>query len=688
MVTGDEVTTRTMGRDDLAITTIRTLAIDVVQKANSGHPGMPLGAAPMAHVLWSRFLRFDASDPQWPDRDRFVLSAGHASALLYTLLHLTGFGVSMEDLQQFRQWGSSTPGHPESHLTPGVEVTTGPLGQGFANGVGMAMAEAFLAATFNRPGHTVVDHRTYGLVSDGDLMEGIASEAASLAGHLGLGKLIYLYDDNRISLDGPTSLSFTEDVAQRFDAYGWHTQRVSDGDDLLAVDAALSAAVAETERPSLILVRTHIGHGSPNKQDTAQAHGSPLGEEEVRLTKQSLGWDPDASFAVPVEVTDLYRGVAGKGAELHREWDERLASYAQEYPDLVEGFRRAIGGRLPEGWTECLPEFAPDEKGMATRAASGKVLNALAPIVPTLLGGSADLAGSNDTLLKDCGGRACGDFAPGSYGGRNIWFGVREHAMGGCLNGMAAHGGLFPYGGTFFVFSDYMRPSVRLAALSGAHVVYVWTHDSVAVGEDGPTHEPVEHLAALRAMPGLLLIRPSDANETVVAWRVALEHREGPVGLVLTRQKVPVLDRRGLAPAEGLARGGYVLKEAAGGEPRLILLATGSEVAVALDAAATLESDGVAVRVVALPSWSIFEAQDPAYREQVLPGDVRARVAVEAASPFGWERYVGLDGAVVGIARFGASAPGETVLAMLGITPERVVEAARRVLETVGGAGA
>jgi transketolase len=661
--------------DELAIATIRTLAIDAVQKANSGHPGMPLGAAPMAHVLWTRHLKFDPADPAWPDRDRFVLSGGHGSMLLYALLHLAGFGLSVEELEDFRQWGSRTPGHPEYGLTPGVETTTGPLGAGFSNGVGMAIAEAFLAATFNRPNHTVVDHSTYGIVTDGDLMEGIAAESASLAGHLKLGKLVYLYDDNQISIEGGTGLTFTEDVGLRFEAYGWQVLAVADGNDLAAIDQALTAARAETTRPSLIKVRTVIGYGSPNKAGTADCHGAPLGADEVKLTKEALGWPGDLFFAVPERVRGQYAGVAAGGAAARARWQETLAAYGRAHPDLARQWDDAQSGRLPEGWSDKLPVFTPGEK-VSTRAASGKVLNALAGVIPTLMGGSADLTPSNNTYLS-----GLGDFQADRPGGRNLRFGVREHAMGGILNGLAYHGGVFPFGGTFFIFTDYMRPAIRLAALSGLPVVYVLTHDSVALGEDGPTHQPIEHLASLRAMPGLNVIRPSDATETALAWRAALERRDGPTALVLTRQNLPVLDRSTLAPAEGLLKGAYVLKDAPGGDPEIILIATGSEVEIALKAEGALSGLGVKARVVALPSWELFEAQDASYKQAVLPARVRARVAIEAGSSFGWERYVGDEGAVVGIDHFGASAPAGVLYEKFGLTAENLLA---RVLALLG----
>ncbi len=665
--------------DHLAVNTIRVLAIEGVEKARSGHPGMPLGAAPMAHVLWSRHLHFDPDHPDWPDRDRFILSAGHGSMLLYALLHLSGFDLPMEELKAFRQWGSRTPGHPENGLTPGVEVTTGPLGQGLANGVGMAIAESFLAATFGRPEHHVMDHWVYAIVSDGDLMEGVASEAASLAGHLGLGRLIYLYDDNHISIEGSTDLAFTEDVTARFESYGWQVLEVEDGNDLGAIDRAVIEAKADVDRPSLIKVRTHIGFGSPHKQDSAEAHGAPLGAEELALTKENLGWTAPEEFFVPDAVRDLYAQAAGRGAAARAAWLERMQAFSDQHPETAEAFQRALSGDLPEGWESRLPTFPADSKGMASRAASGKVLNAIASSVPTLMGGSADLAPSNNTFLEDCGERPCGTFRRGERQGRNLHFGVREHAMGAVLNGMALHGGVFPYGGTFLIFSDYMRPSIRLAALSKARVTYVFTHDSVGLGEDGPTHQPVEHLAALRVIPGLWVIRPADANETAVAWKVALERRDGPVALILSRQNLPVLDRSAFGAADGLERGGYVLAEASSGPKNIdaIIMATGSEITVALDARAQLEAEGLATRVVSLPCWELFDAQASEYREAVLPASVTVRVAVEAAATFGWCTYVGVAGGVVGIDHFGASAPGPVVMEEFGITAEHVAAVAR-----------
>jgi transketolase len=660
--------------DQLCVNTVRTLAMDAVQRAKSGHPGLPMGIADVAYVLWTQFLKHNPANPDWPDRDRFVLSGGHGSMLLYSMLHLTGYDLPLEELMNFRQWGSRTPGHPEYGLTPGVETTTGPLGQGFANSVGMAIAERFLAEIFNRPGYPIIDHYIYAIVTDGDLMEGISHEAASLAGHLGLGKLIYLYDDNRISIDGPTELTFTEDRCARFQAYGWHVQQV-DGHHREAVARALRAARAETNRPSLIACRTHIAYGSPNKQDTAAAHGAPLGEEEVRLTKENLGWSSDAQFYIPEDVLARYREAIPRGKAFEAEWQNLFDRYAVEYPDLAELWHQVWSGELPAGWDEVLPAFDPSDGPMATRSASGKVLNAIAPLLPTLIGGSADLTPSNNTELKSYPWLQTGQF-----GGRNIHFGVREHTMGGILNGLALHGGVIPYGGTFLVFSDYMRPTIRLAAMMELPVVYVFTHDSVGLGEDGPTHQPVEHLPALRAIPNLIVVRPADATETVEAWRMALEYQEGPVALLLTRQKLPILDRSVLAPAGGLKRGAYVLADT-DGTPDLILIASGSEVQVALDARERLAAQGVKARVVSMPSWELFERQPPEYQAEVLLPEVTSRLAVEAAVPLGWERYVGRQGYVVGLNRFGASAPYKTIFEQLGFTGENVALQALAVLD-------
>ncbi len=660
--------------DALSVNTIRMLSADIVQRANSGHPGLPLGAAPMAYVLWTRFLRFNPQDPHWPNRDRFILSAGHGSALLYSLLHLTGYDLPLAELQRFRQVGSMTPGHPESFRTPGVEVTTGPLGQGFGNAVGVALSEAFLAATYNREGHPLIDHYTYGIAGDGDLMEGVSAEAASLAGHLKLGKLIFLYDDNDISLDGPTRLAFTENVLARFDAYGWHTQRVSDGNDLAAIETAIRAAQAETERPSLISVKTIIGFGSP-QQGTAKVHGNPLGEENLRKAKEFFGWDPTQAFFVPDPVREHLREPGRRGAALQARWEEGLAAYETTFPAEAAQWHQAFAGELPDGWDAGLPVFTPAGGALATRQASGKALQALKARVPWLIGGSADLASSNE---MPTGGEE--SFQPGSYANRNVWFGVREHGMGAVLNGMASHRGVRVYGGTFLTFSDYMRGAIRLAALTEAPVTYVFTHDSIALGEDGPTHQPVEHVTALRTIPNLTVIRPADANETVAAWRLAMGRMKGPVALILTRQKLPILDQERYAPAANLARGAYILSEAAG-TPELILIATGSEVQLALGAQEVLQGEGVRVRVVSMPSWELFEAQDLAYRETVLPPAVRKRVAVEAGITFGWYKYVTSEGAVVGIDRFGESGPGEEVMQAFGFTVENVCKQARAVLK-------
>jgi transketolase len=676
--------------DQLCVNTIRFLAVDMVQKANSGHPGLPLDAAPMAYTLWDRFLKFNPRNPRWPDRDRFVLSAGHGSALLYALLYLTGYDLSLGQIEQFRQWGSKTPGHPEYGLAPGVETTTGPLGQGFGNGVGMAIAEAHLAARYNRPDFEIVNHYTYGIVSDGDLMEGVASEAASLAGRLKLGKLTYLYDDNRISLASSTNLTFTEDRARRFEAYGWHTQTVEDGNDLQAIAQALQAARDETERPSLILVRTHIGYGSPHKQDTFEAHGSPLGEEEVKLTKENLGWPVEPPFYVPDQALAHFRRAVDRGQQAEEKWDALFSLYTRAFPDLAEEFQRILRGDLPVNWDVDIPHFPADGKGMKTRVASGKVMNAIAPRMPELMGGSADLNPSTHTALAEMGDfeasqEAVGDMQGSvgggwSYAGRNMHFGVREHAMGAILNGMAAHGGVLPFGATFLVFSDYMRPAIRLAALMKLHVIYVFTHDSIGLGEDGPTHQPVEQLAALRAVPNLIVIRPCDANETAVAWRVAVETRDRPVALVFTRQNVLTLDRSQVAPTEGLRRGAYVLSDAPDGKPDVILIASGSEVSLILEAQQKLLEQGIPARAVSMPSWELFDAQSQAYHNLVLPPLVRARLAVEAGSLQGWREYVGDGGAIVGVDRFGASAPGPIVMREYGFTVENVVERARATL--------
>jgi transketolase len=666
--------------DLLAVNTIRTLSIDGVQQANSGHPGAPMGAAAMAYALWTRHLRHAPTQPAWPDRDRFVLSAGHASMLLYSLLHLTGYAVSLEDLKSFRQWGSITPGHPEYGMTSGVEATTGPLGQGLVNAVGMAIAERRLAAEFNRPGHDVIDHRTYVICSDGDLQEGISAEASSLAGHLRLGKLLALYDDNRIQLDGPTAWTFTEDVLARYAAYGWHTQRIDDGNDVAAISAAISAAEAD-DRPSIIAVRTHIGFGSPHKQDSQKSHGAPLGPDEVRLTKEAYGWDPNRTFFVPDEAGELFRRAVPAGEALVAEWEARVAGYAAAYPAEAAELRRRVGGALPAGWDQALPAYETGSE-VATRNASQDAIQALAAALPELFGGSADLSESNLTDVKALGP----DHFSADHAGRNLRFGVREHAMGGIANGIAYHGGFLPYCATFMTFSDYMRGSVRIAALSGLHVTYVWTHDSVGLGEDGPTHQPVEHYAALRAIPNLWFIRPGDGNEAIAAWALAAERSSlagvapGPVALAFTRQKLPTLPGTKDAAREGVRRGGYVLREASGGVPELILVATGSELGLCAVAADVLEADGIATRVVSLPCWERFEAQDASYREAVLPAAVRKRVTVEAGVSLGWERWAGDEGAILGLDRFGASAPAGTIMKAFGFTADNVASVGRRVV--------
>lgn len=663
--------------EQLCINTIRTLSLDAVQKAESGHPGLPLGAAPMAYVLWTRFLHHNPRNPKWENRDRFLLSAGHGSMLLYSLLYLTGYDLSLDEIKRFRQWGSKTPGHPENVLTPGVEVTTGPLGQGFANGVGMAMGAAHLTAKFNKEGFPIIDHCVYAIVSDGDLMEGVASEAASLAGHLKLGKLIYLYDDNQVTIEGFTNLAFSEDVPKRFQAYGWHTLTVEDGNDLKAIEAAIREAQSVGAKPSLISVKTVIGYGMPTA-GTRKAHSDAPGEEAVRETKRNLGWPEDKQFFVPDEVLTHFRESVDRGAREEQQWNALIERYEQKYPELGRSWRTLMKGELPDGWEQHLPKF-DDPKPMATRAASGEVINALAPRMPMLIGGSADLGVSNNTDIK-----GSGDFEASSYQGRILHFGVREHAMGSTLTGMSLNGGLIPYGGTFLTFSDYMRPAIRLAALSEVQVIYVFTHDSIGLGEDGPTHQPIEHFAALRAIPHLFVIRPADPAEVREAWRLAILRRHGPTALVLTRQKVPVIDRKLYASAEGLRRGGYVLAEAQvnGGKtaPRLILIATGSEVSLALDARQTLAKQGTATRVVSLPSWEVFEEQTEDYRNTVLPPEVTARLAIEAGVRQGWDRYVGTQGDVICLDRFGGSAPGEVALRELGFNVDNVLKHARALV--------
>ncbi|MGH9400822.1 MAG: transketolase [Terriglobia bacterium] len=660
--------------DQLCINTIRCLTIDAVQKARSGHPGLPMGAAALAYVLWTQHLKYNPRNPHWPNRDRFVLSAGHGCMLLYSLLHLTGYDLPLDELKQFRQWGSKTPGHPEYGLTPGVETTTGPLGQGAGNAVGMAIAGKYLAAYFNRPDHALVDYKIYALVSDGDLMEGVASEVSSLAGHLGLDNLIFIYDDNNISIDGSTNLAFTEDRAKRFEAYGWFVQHVEDGNDLEAVDQALRKAQAERGRPSFIDVRTHIGFGSPNKHDTAAIHGEPLGEEEVKATKENLGWPLDPPFFIPPAALAHYRQALERGAKLEESWNLRLVGYQKTYPQLAADWDRYVHGEIPGGWQSKIPSFKASDGPVPTRSAAGKVVNAIASSLPMLLAGSADLTGSNNTQIK-----SVGDFEKGNYGGRNLHFGVREHGMGSILNGMSVSG-LIPYGGTYLSFSDYMRPTLRLAALMDTHTIFWYTHDSIFLGEDGPTHQPIEHFPSLRAIPNLCFIRPGDANEAAVAVRVAIEHRGGPVALALSRQVVPVLDRERYASAEGLTRGGYVLADSSGKAPGILLIATGSEVPPAVEAYEQLKSEGYAARVVSLPSWDLFEKQPQSYKDEVLPAQFTLRLAIEAASPFGWERYVGPMGAVVGMTRFGASAPFKVLAEKFGFTKDHIVQKAHEML--------
>jgi transketolase len=677
--------------DQLCVNTIRFLSVDAVQKADSGHPGLPLDAAPMGYVLWTQFMKYNPKNPDWFDRDRFILSAGHGSALLYSLLYLTGYDLSLEEIKQFRQWGSKTPGHPEHLDTPGVEVTTGPLGQGFGNGVGMAIVEANLAARFNRPNHQIINHYTYSIVSDGDLMEGVASEAASLAGDLKLGKLIYLYDSNHVTLSAGTNITFNEDVGKRFEAYGWHVQHVEDGNDLEAITNAIYAARRETQKPSLIIIRTHIGYGSPNKQDTYEAHGSPLGEEEVKLTKENLGWPVEPPFYVPEQALAHFRQAVAKGEHEESRWHARFFNYADAYPELAEELQEIMQGKLSEDWDAGLPDFSPDDGPIATRVASQKVINAIAPHLPALIGGSADLDPSTHTQMKGLGDfqnpeRAEGDqqgSAGGgwSYAGRNLHFGVREHGMGAILNGMAAHAGALPFGATFLIFSDYMRPSIRLAALMKLHVIYVFTHDSIALGEDGPTHQPVEQLVSLRAIPDLLVVRPADANEAAAAWRVAVEQKDRPVALVFTRQKLPILslDKHSDIPL-GVRSGGYVISHAERkGNPDISLVATGSEVHLALEAQEQLKQKDIQARVVSLPCWKLFEEQPEEYQNKVIPPEVPI-LAIEAGSPLGWKSYVGPHIGVIGVNRFGASAPGKTVMDKYGFNVDNVIAHAEAIL--------
>jgi transketolase len=679
--------------DQSCVNAIRFLSVDMVERAQSGHPGLPMGAAPMAYVLWTRFLRHNPHNPRWWDRDRFILSAGHGSALLYSLLHLTGYPLSLEQLQRFRQWGSETPGHPESHLTLGVDASTGPLGQGVGNGVGMAIGEAHLAARYNRPGHEIFGHFTYVLASDGDLMEGVASEASSLAGHLGLGRLIVLYDNNHVTLSATTPVAFTEDVGARYRAYGWHVEEVDDGNDLAAIERALQTAKDVGDRPSLISVRTVLGYGAPDKAGTFAAHGSPLGADEARKAKQNLGWPVEPPFHLPDEVLAHFRTARDRGRALEDSWNHDLDAYGRDFPELAREVRRRFSGELPTGWDSALPEFAADAKGLATRKASEGVMQALARTVPELVGGSGDLDPSTYTWLKEAG-----DFEqpPGAdqveqglvgggwgYQGRNVHFGVREHAMAAAVNGLAYHGGFIPFAATFLVFSDYMRPSIRLAALAEIGAIFVFTHDSIGLGEDGPSHQPIEHLASLRAVPNLLVIRPCDGNETRWAWQTALQQRHRPTALVLTRQNVPTLDRAVYAPAELLGQGAYVLNPATSDDrdtPDVILIASGSEVALIVDAEPILREGGIRARLVSMPSWRLFQEQPAEYRESVLPAAITARLAVEAGSPLGWERWTGTGGVIIGLDRFGASAPGATVLRELGFTVAHVVDEVRALV--------
>ena len=654
--------------DQLCVDTLRFLAVDAVEQAKSGHPGMPLGAAPMAYVVWDRFLRHNPQNPAWLNRDRFILSAGHGSALLYALLHMTGYDLSLEELKRFRQWESKTTGHPEYHHTPGVEATTGPLGQGFAMAVGMAIAERFLASTFNRPDFPVIDHYTYVIVSDGDLMEGISSEAASLAGTLGLGKLIYLYDDNDISIEGNTDCAFTEDVGSRFTAYGWQVISVADGNDIKMIEGAIKTAMAEKDKPSLIIIKTHIGYGSP-KQDTGAAHGEPLGMEAVKETKKKLNWPLEPPFYIPEQSLTHFRQAQERGAKLERDWRDLFDKYRKTYPDLSVKFEQAVHGKPPQGWSSEIPLFKPEDGAIATRNASGKIMNVIAKALPNFMGGSADLSPSTMTTLN-----GLGDFNFETPAGRNIHFGVREHAMGAIVNGMSLHGGIIPYGSTFLIFSDYMRPAIRMAALMQTHSIFVFTHDSIGLGEDGPTHQPIEQLSSLRMIPGLTVIRPADANETAAAWKLAIE-LHGPVALVLTRQKLPVLDPQKYPIAEGVAKGGYVLIDAEAGQPDIILIATGSEVHLILAARDQLITHGIKTRVVSMPSWELFDKQSSEWKEKILLPHM-PKLAVEAGSPKGWREYVGDTGDVIGLNRFGASAPGATVMEKLGLDVDNVVKRA------------
>ncbi|HMQ70242.1 MAG TPA: transketolase [Ignavibacteria bacterium] len=656
--------------ENLSINTIRLLSADAVQKANSGHPGMPMGAAVMAYALWTKHLNFNPTDPDWPNRDRFILSAGHGSMLLYSLLFLTGYDLTLDDIKNFRQPDSKTPGHPESHLTKGVETTTGPLGQGFSNGVGFAIAQKYLAARYNRQGFDIFDYNIYAIVSDGDLMEGISSEAASIAGHLKLGNLIYLYDDNHISIEGDTKITFTEDTGKRFEAFGWHVQKVDDGNDPVKISEAIQNALKEKDKPSIIKVRTHIAFGSPNKVDTAGAHGSPLGEEELRLTKINLGWDPDKSFYVPDDVLKFYRNAGEKGKSKQADWKKLFSEYKNNFPELANEYIDFCNGKFPEGWTDALPLFDPKDGAVATRSASGKTINAIAKYFPIMIGGSADLEPSNDTFIK--GEKS---FQPGDYDGRNLHFGVREHSMGAELNGIALTKPMIPYGATFLIFSEYMRAPIRLAAIMGIRTIFVFTHDSIALGEDGTTHQPVEQLISLRSIPNLLVIRPADANETAQAWRVALEHKTGPVSIILTRQKLPVIDQTKYAKASNLEKGAYILSDC-DEKPELIFIATGSEVQLAIAAQEELKIQNINTRVVSMPSWELFEIQDYDYKEKVLPKDVKKRISIEAGSTLGWHKYITDEGIAIGIDEFGKSAPGEWLMKEYGLSVEEVIQKA------------
>ncbi len=660
--------------EQLCINTIRTLSMDAVQKANSGHPGMPMGTAPMAHVLWSKIMKYNPANPDWANRDRFVLSAGHGSMLLYSILHLTGYKISIDDIKKFRQLGSITAGHPEYGLTPGVETTTGPLGQGFATGVGMAVAQKFLAARYNKPGFPVFDYTIYGICSDGDMMEGISAESASFAGHLKLGNLIYLYDDNHISIEGKTEITFTDDTQKRFESYGWHIQKIEDGNDIVAINEAILNAKAVTDKPSLIQIRTHIAYGSPNKHDSASAHGSPLGEDEVRLTKEFYGWDPDKHFYVPGEVIDYYKKAAAKAAESEKTWNDLYRNYKKAFPELADEYESAAAGMINIDWDKVLPVFGTEDKAVETRKASSRVINAIAPHLPTFIGGSADLSPSNDTTIIDGG-----NYSPENYSGRVFHFGVREHSMGAELNGMNLTKGITAFGATFLIFSDYMKPAIRLAAIMNIRPIYVFTHDSIGLGEDGTTHQPIEQLAALRVIPNMTVIRPADANETSYAWKAAFEHKEGPVAIVLTRQKVPVIDQTKYAPASNLQKGAYVLSDC-GGAPDLLIIATGSELQLALGAQEKLKAENIKARVISMPSWEMFEKQSKEYKESVFPPKIKKRLVVEAASPFGWSKYAGKEGLIIGIEKFGESAPGDEIMKEYGFTVDNLVSSAKNLL--------